>query len=298
VAVFFPVLMWIASILVAFFGLQRLVIRHIKKLRSALRKFALGDREQIGLNLDDPPEEIEEVQRAFNRMALIISEAETRQVQDQRDKDVLLKEVHHRVNNNLQLVASMMNIQSRKTSSKEAQAMLTSLQRRVRGMAMLLRTLYTTSDQTTIDAAELVQAVVDDVSSQTEESDLEVDVDLESVPLYPDQAVPLSMFVAEALPNALKFAGRTKDDEYDIHVTLVEVDDGTIRLTILNSLAEDTPNNGSKDLAKGLGLSLMTAFVRQLEGDMNVDLNEQGYCLEISFPRREFIASGRSDDAG
>lgn len=296
-AVFFPVLMWVTGMAVAVLGLQRLVIRHVKKLSSAMRQFALGDRRTGSLELDDPPEEIASAQRAFNRMALIIADAESRRDEDLRDKEVLLREVHHRVKNNLQLIASIMNMQSRNARSSETRTMLAGLQRRVRGLATLHRTLYTTPDMTTIDSAELIQTVVDDVSMLSADNKQTVKTNLTSFPLYPDQAVPLSMFIAEALTNAFKHAGADSGTSHSIRVDLEQSDDFRIRMTISNIISSRRETSDSIEASEGLGNRLMTAFARQLDGTVETEVTETEFLIHLTFTRHEFDPTGHSNGA-
>ena len=82
--------------------------------------------------------------------------------------------MHHRVKNNLQLIASIMNMQSRLTHSNEARRILADLQRRVRGLATLHRSLYTGPETTTIDAAELIRTLLNDLAPVGPESDLRI----------------------------------------------------------------------------------------------------------------------------
>ncbi|AUC53438.1 signal transduction histidine kinase [Sagittula sp. P11] len=296
-AIIFPALMWVTGIIVAFYGLQRMVVRHIRQLRSAMRKFALGERRDSYLELANPPEELEEAQRAFNRMALIISEAELRQERDLRDKEVLLKEVHHRVKNNLQLIASIMNMQSRSARSAEARHMLAGLQRRVRGLAMLHRTLYTTPDMTTVDSGDLIRTVVEDVSSLSQDGQIDLRVEIENFPLFPDQAVPLSMLVTEALTNAYKYVGTSTDGNKEILISLTETD-GKVRLKIENSVPEDTdPDIIAEEQNDGLGNRLMTAFIRQLNGELDKIQKPGHFGMHITFIRRDFTPQKRAGDA-
>ena len=296
-AIIFPALMWVTGIIVAFYGLQRMVVRHIRQLRSAMRKFALGERRDSYLELANPPEELEEAQRAFNRMALIISEAELRQERDLRDKEVLLKEVHHRVKNNLQLIASIMNMQSRSARSAEARHMLAGLQRRVRGLAMLHRTLYTTPDMTTVDSGDLIRTVVEDVSSLSQDGQIDLRVEIENFPLFPDQAVPLSMLVTEALTNAYKYVGTSTDGNKEILISLTETD-GKVRLKIENSVPEDTdPDVIAEEQNDGLGNRLMTAFIRQLNGELDKIQKPGHFGMHITFIRRDFTPQNRAGDA-
>ncbi|MFW2588435.1 sensor histidine kinase [Sagittula sp. SSi028] len=297
-AVVFPALMWLAGIGVAFLGLQRLVVRHVRQLRSAMRQFALGERRQAPLMLANPPEELEEAQRAFNRMVLILTEAEARQEKDLHDKEVLLKEVHHRVKNNLQLIASIMNMQSRSARSTEAKHMLAGLQRRVRGLAMLHRTLYTTTDLTTVDSRDLIQTVVDDVSTMSRDGKVGLTSDIASVPLFPDQAVPLSMLVTEALTNAYKYVGTAPDGSRDISISLLEDGNGLVVLRVENTVGSNAERDGTDgEQGDGLGNRLMTAFVRQLDGEVTHSAEPDQYALAIEFPRRDFKPPEKVEDA-
>ncbi|MEM8822955.1 MAG: histidine kinase dimerization/phosphoacceptor domain -containing protein [Pseudomonadota bacterium] len=287
----FPVLMWFAGLAVAYFGVQRLVVRHLSQLRSAMRRFALGERDSDGLSLDEPPKEFGEVERAFNRMTMLLTEAEARQMTDLHDKEVLLREVHHRVKNNLQLIASIMNLQSRSARTDEARRVLENLQRRVRGLAMLHRSLYSAPETSLVDASDLISAVVRDASAVLPSPDLQVETDLVSVQLYPDQAVPLSMWTAEALTNAVKYVGRTPGDKPRIGVRMDVSDEQVLTLEISNTVGEPLVKHEAED-SSGLGSKLMTAFTRQLEGKAEVVEGDAEYRHILRFS----VAGFNADD--
>lgn len=284
-AVLFPILMWGVGIAVAVIGLQQLVIRHVTQLRSAMRQFALGARDSQGLVLDDPPQELEEAERAFNRMAILLSEAEHQREADLRDKSVLLKEVHHRVKNNLQLIISIMNMQARKTQSDEARRVLSGLQQRVRGLAMLHQSLYTTTENTSVDSADLINTVIGNVAYATPHGQKALDTRIAAFPLYPDQALPLSMLLAEALTNAFKYSGKHLPDA-PVHVMLETLGTSDVRLTIRNPVDPQTVQNDEN--GDGLGSRLMTAFVRQLDGQESRSEEGGFYQFQMTFPRRDF----------
>lgn len=224
-------------------------------------------------------------------MAIIIAESEARQDKDLKDKEVLLKEVHHRVKNNLQMIASIMNMQLRSAKTPEAKFMLASLQRRVNGLAMLHRTLYTTPDLLTIEANELLEAVVTDISTMMTVPGVVIERDLDALPLYPDQAVPLSMLLAEALTNALKYVGAKEDETPSVRVTLKEQSGGQYQLSVTNSkgpvMLRPLPE---VETISGLGTKLMQAFVSQLEGEQKVTEDEYHYGLHVVFERKDFEA--------
>lgn len=289
IAIALPVLMWIAGVGVALYGIQRLVIRHVARLRSAMRRFALGERAQTTLELDDPPAELEEAQRAFNRMALLISEGEQRREQDLKDKEVLLREVHHRVKNNLQLIASIMNMQARDLQTEEAKHVVSELQRRVRGMAVLHRALYNTPTSTTVDAADLVQAVVCDVQDLVGPK-LAPDVEtvLEHIALYPDQAIPLSLFVAETLNNTIRQACRAAAcDRITVHLSQRAGDE--VWLTIDSPPVEHSQSVQAEGL-DGMGRKMIAAFLLQLGGTMESSAEGGRNRITVTFPRAAYGA--------
>ncbi|MBV2358406.1 signal transduction histidine kinase [Thalassococcus sp. CAU 1522] len=280
VATAFPILMWLAGVGVALYGMQRLVIRHVAGLRSAMRRFALGERGAVPLSLDDAPEELNEAQRAFNRMALLISKAEARREKDLKDKEVLLREVHHRVKNNLQLIASIINMQARKSASEDVTQVLGRLQRRVRSMAVLHRALFNNPDQSTVDATELVRAVIDDASALAGKRHMvDLTLDDSKIDLVPDQAMPMSLLVAEILAERIDGA----DPAGPIRLTLEAVNDDRLRLTFDQA---ETPLP-DRDTAAGdpLQAQLTMAFARQLNAEMETFSADGRSTTIVEFPR-------------
>ncbi len=289
-AIGLPLLTWIAGVLVAYFGLRLLVIRHIEALRGAMGRFALGERGAEPLALETPPLELAEAEKAFNSMAQIITKAEERREADLRDKEVLLKEVHHRVKNNLQLIASIMNMQSRAAKTEETRETLAVLQQRVRGLAMLHRTLYTTPDLSTVNGADLMRMVADDVSRTIGAEGVKIELELEDVELFPDQAVPMSMLVAEVLSNALKYSASDAEGRIKIQAKLASDQNGRVCMSVKNPCAAKCQAEGHTAHSRddGLGSKLMEAFVDQLGGTSQKDVTDATYSYAVSFQRRDF----------
>ena len=289
-----PVLMWCAGMAVAYFGLKRLVVRHVTQLRHAMRQLAVGSLQDGRVVLDNPPAELQEAERAFNRMVALLSAAEERQAQDLRDKEVLLNEVRHRVKNNLQLIVSIINMQARGTDNHEARALLDSLGTRVRGLAATHQTISATPKEATVDIAALMNDLVRDVVGLSDDSAVILDAQIEPLVLYPDQAVPLSMLVAEAMTNAIKHAAGTPESPARITVSLRQTDDGVARLAITNTTpgeAQDVPAAGWQN---GLGKRLMRAFEQQLRGTSNIVSRSYTYTYSLAFDIREFSPSQRA----
>ncbi|MFY0310005.1 sensor histidine kinase [Leisingera sp. D0M16] len=286
VTLVFPVLMWLAGIAVAIFGLQRMVIRHLSALRKAMRRYALGEREDPSLDLVTPPREFAEAQQSFNRMVAILSEAERRRELDLEEKTILLREVHHRVKNNLQLVASIMNMQSRNAQTPEARRMLAQLQRRVRGLATIHRSLNTNPDVTTVDSRDLIHALISEIGAMIPGAGqkLAIRTDLAQVPLSQDQGVTLSMLVSEAMTNAVKYAGVPDGGKPEILVSLRETAENWLELEITNTKGQPViPPEEATD-GTGIGARLMMAFATQLEGEASTYETEDSHTYRLGFP--------------
>lgn len=279
-----PVLMWIVGMATAYYGMQNLVLRHIKRLRSAMRKFALGHRDGVSVDLSDAPAEIDSVGLAYNRMAMILTESQARNAQDIREKTILLREVHHRVKNNLQLISSIVNMQRREAVSEEARTMMDRVQRRVLGLAAIHRSLYTKPDEPTVDAALLVRQLIEEAvqaAGARLRGDVDLDLDLETLDLLPDQAVPLSMLLSEVVTNAFAHIGAVPGSRATMCARLRHLEDGAAELIIENTLV---PGQGGKIGGTGLGERLIRAFTVQLAGALTAEIENDRHVTRLVFP--------------
>ena len=188
-----PLLMWAASVIVAFLAVNRLVIRHIKRLSRRMRIFARTRRIPEHRTHLEMPAELAEMEDDFLDMADAILRDEAQQENALREKTILLKEVHHRVKNNLQLISSIMNMQIRQAREPETKFVLQRLQDRIRSLATIHRNLYQTEDLGHVDAGALLVDLVEQMTDMTEVAGapIKVNTDLEHIETVPDQAVPL-----------------------------------------------------------------------------------------------------------
>ncbi|GAB4384558.1 sensor histidine kinase [Albidovulum sp.] len=136
-----PVLMWLVSLAVALLAAERLVTRHVRRLTATIARFARGERVVPALDTHDAPWEIAALADAFTKMVAAIIRDEEARDESLRQKEVLLREVHHRVKNNLQLITSIMNLQIRRARSGEARLLLRRVQERVMSLATVHRNL-------------------------------------------------------------------------------------------------------------------------------------------------------------
>ncbi len=304
-----PVLMWVVSLLVAIWASERLVTRHIRVLRRSITSFARGARVVGDVDLPGASAEIRDVADAYLQMTdtILHDEAELEDIVHQRE--VLLREVHHRVKNNLQLIASIMNMQMRQARSPETRVLMKSLQDRVMSLATIHRELYQTSGLTDVRADELLAQIVRQVLSMASGPGRRFDVvtSFDVLRLTPDQAVPLSLLLTEALTNAIKYARAADGSPPKIEVTLRR-DEGTLAtLELSNSLAGPSTlgvaagrdNAGSESDGTGLGSQLLAAFAQQLGGEYGTDEVNGVYRLWITFAVAPLFGSeaGSTPDA-
>ncbi len=297
-----PALMWLVSLGVALIAAERLVTRHIKSLTRAITSFARGNRFTGPLRFSDAPIEIRAAGDAFETMtdAILRDEAELENALHQ--KEVLLREVHHRVKNNLQLIASIMNMQGRRAHTPEAKVIVRRLQERVMSLATIHRGLYQTSGLADVRADELLQDILRQIVNLAEGPGHRFDVksDLAPLRLTPDQAVPLALLVTEALTNAMKYSGGPKG-RGKLSLTLTALEGGEAEVSIANSTPPEGVPPPADGEASGLGSHLVRAFVGQLEGTEERVAGAEEYRLTVRFPVRplagaEARAAGSGED--
>ena len=280
-AVTIPMALWLVSLAVAYFAVFRMVLRHISVLRSQMRRFAIGNRSEPPPVLTDAPTEICDVSQTFHNMARILIRDEEAMEQAVAEKTVLLKEVHHRVKNNLQLIASIINMQSRLIDDRDAKRVLRSVQDRVAALATIYRNLYQAEQLDQVYADRLITDIIAQLTTASASAGrhLQVQTDIQPLTMLPDQAVPLTLLTTEAFTNAMKYAGNPADggDPW-VRVSLTSPMPGQGLLEVVNSTGPDEAAGGT-----GLGSQLIEAFSMQLEGDVTTDSQPGAYRLALTF---------------
>jgi two-component system, sensor histidine kinase PdtaS len=263
-------------------------------LRQSITAFAGGSRLVAPPDLSAAPNELRDVGGAYERMMGSVLHDAARMEDSMRQKEVLLREVHHRVKNNLQLIASIMNLQIRKSVNPEARALLRNLHERVMSLATVHRELYQTSGLTDVQADELLSSIVAQVLRMggSGERTIETTTTFDPIRLTTDQAVPLSLILTEALTNALKHGSVASSAETRLSVALRRTGPDTASLEVSNALSSDdsTPVPDSPE-STGLGQQLLTAFASQLMGKLTVGPVNGRYVVRLDFPLHELPLS-------
>lgn len=283
----FPLLMFLASVAVAYFAVDRLAVRHVAALQGRMNAFARNRSFDPIPRTRGQSSEFEDLNRAFTDMAYSLLDDEARMEDALREKNVLLKEVHHRVKNNLQLISSIMNMKIRRASQPETIAVLKRLQERIMGLSTVHRNLYQTENLSRSNAGRLLSDLFGQLISSGAEAGSNIDYrgDFDDVILFPDQAVPLALLASELATNALKYAGAEAGGRPTIRATLSLIEPGIARLTCRNSVGGTTETDDST----GLGAQLIRAFAAQVGGEVQITQTDDLYDVVVTFKLEEFM---------
>lgn len=286
VTALFPAIMWLAGLAVALIAVHRLVTRHLQVLGRQMALFTAARRLPETDVRADPPTEIRRIQRAFFRMTEALLRDEASLENAVREKSVLVKEIHHRVKNNLQLISSIINMQVREAKSDEAKSVLRRTQDRVLSMATIHRDLYQTNETGLVDVGHLVTEVVSKtIDMSPEAQDLTVDLQVGDVWLYPDQAVPMSLLASEAVVNALKHMP-PGDALAGPRWLTVRLDCDAERNCVFTAENAAQPSGGKR--RGGMGRRLIAAFATQLGAKVVVAEEADRYRVNVAFTALEF----------
>lgn len=264
---------WLAGILAAVIGTRLWVTRWISQLRRTARAYSRGDF-SARVDFSRAPVELRDLGTTLVNMAdrLEVRERDLRQSLEQ--KDTLLKEIHHRVKNNLQTITSLLNIKLRSVTSDQAHQALEEVQTRVRALGLVHHYLYESEDVRFVElklfVGELCQVLHDTLGGAGRVIPIEADVD--NITITAERAVPIALLITEAVTNSYKHAfpdGRSGR----IRVAIRKRDEASAQLTI----SDDGVGYGAgADLpttvvaGRGVGLSLISAFARQLGEELVV----------------------------
>jgi two-component sensor histidine kinase len=233
--------------------------------------------------LEEAPEEFRLLGEAMSEMAAGIEERDTRLREAVAQKTVLIKEVHHRVKNNLQIVMSLLSLQAAQLKDPASRDALNQAQLRINALALVHRILYEIEDQTTVDLrrmlCELTQQVVQGMGSGAARVAVKTDILPRNV--TGDIAVPLSLFTVEALTNIFKHAFPPGRGGGTIRVSLREAGGGNLRLAV----EDDGVGFGAREDTRGsIGSRLIKTFGQQLGGTTSVRSEPgKGTSVEIVF---------------
>ena len=266
-------------------------------VQRAINVLIRGDSEPLGvLEADsrDPgafsPDEVHFLQALANTLGNAIEKERSRaQIeslnadleQALKDKDLLTREVDHRVKNSLTMIGSMLAMQARQTGSEEVKEVLEQATTRVMTIARIHDQLYRSSTVATVEFGTYLENLCEDIGASLARPDATLRVLTDQFELPVKLAVPLGLCTAEMITNALKYALRQEGPSQ------VSVRCRKEPSEIVLSVTDDgpgLPEGFDPATSKGLGMRLVRSFTRQLDGALEASNVDEGACFVVRVP--------------
>ncbi len=259
-----PLLAWLIAFLSVMWVSERIVVRWLVYLERVAAIYARGRFTVRPVQAMKAPAEIRVLARTLDELAENITTRDAALTASLEEKDALMREIHHRVKNNLQIISSLLSMQQRALTDTKAKAAVGDTRQRISALALIYRTLYQSADLRYADARIFLTELVGQlVSGEAGRGPLVTSsVEADSLVVDPDKLAPLALWLVEAVSNAQKhaFAGRGGALKVRFRVkgetSVLEVED-------------DGPGV-SETLRAGVGRTLMGAFAKQLRGDVEM----------------------------
>ncbi len=284
----------VAGLFVVTAAVNGAVVQPVRQLSAAVARWREGGGFEPG-PLGGAPWEIAALSLSFGRAVTALNQREVQLREATTQQELLMQEIHHRVKNNLQIVASLLNLQASRIKLPEARAEFQAARDRIRALATLHRHLYAYGELHTINMRsfliELCGQLLQALGETPARGRIKLDIEAPELRISSDQAVPMALIVTEAVSNAAKYAfpgGRSGH----IEVRLTIIGEGAaemLRLTIeddgvgISSGRAETAE-GVRD---GIGTRLIRGFARQLQATLT--LTHDGgtrYMLDIPLHRK------------
>jgi two-component sensor histidine kinase len=206
------------------------------------------------------------------------------------EKEVLLREIHHRVQNNLQFVSSMLNLQSRRVNDEYTLNVLKDCKLRIQSMAMIHQKLYQEDSLKGINILNYTQNLIESLmhSYQIDSSEVDVELDIEQLYLDINSPIPIGLILNELITNCFKYAF-TEKIRARLVVTLKETEGG-LHLTVEDN-GPGLPSNFEVDGSDSFGLKLVKSLAAKLKAEIQMK-SEHGAEVSVLIKEYEKVSNG------
>ncbi|MBC7097282.1 MAG: hypothetical protein H5T39_06320, partial [Methanobacteriales archaeon] len=197
------------------------------------------------------------------------------------EKEVLLREVHHRVKNNLQVISSLLSLQAKYCGNEEVKNIIADSQARIKSLALVHEKLYRTENIAHISSREYLESLSMDIINFQAPRPIKIrlEIDIDDIPLEMDKCIPLGLITNELVRNSLKHA--FPEGEGIITVNFKRQGD-KCKLEISDN-GKGLPKDFDIERLSSLGLQLVLGLVRQLDGQLMIE-SDGGTLFSIEFP--------------
>ncbi|MCZ3367311.1 MULTISPECIES: CHASE4 domain-containing protein [Methanobacterium] len=195
-----------------------------------------------------------------------------------REKEALLMEIHHRVKNNMQIISSLLSLQSRYIKDKDAFEVFKESQNRVKSMAMIHERLYNSKGLAKIDFAGYIKNLVDDLfgSYGVNQDDIKIDISADKIFLNADTAIPVGLIINELVTNSLKYAFPAENSDHEKSRIYIKFHrNNKNMLLVVGDNGIGLPEDVDLQHSETLGLRLVRSLVDQINGTVELHSNGQ-----------------------
>ena len=289
--VVFPLIGFVVALLAVFFAAERGVGRWIVYLQRVAAIYARGRFTVRPLQADRAPPEIRELAETLDHMAAAIVARDTALHDNLAQKDALMREIHHRVKNNLQVISSLLSMQERALTDQVARQAMSDTRQRITALALIYRALYQGADIKHVDLRPFLEELTGQLlaGDMSAHGSVNTEVRADRLVIDPDKLAPLALFAVEAVTNAQKHALTEAGGKLTVEFT---VRGPEAELTIADDGGGRNSPPEPEDI-KGVGRTLMNAYARQLRGRCSLEHNDQGgLTARLMFPTPEAAPEG------
>jgi two-component sensor histidine kinase len=276
----FPLLTFILALAAVLAVTDRVVIRWIAYLQRIATLYARGRLSVRPVQAEQMPPEIRELAETLEDMADAIVGRDASLRDNLAQKDALMREIHHRVKNNLQVISSLLNMQQRALTDPAARSAMSDTRQRITALALIYRALYQGPDLKRVD----LRPFLEELTAQLVGGELvhghavQTRLSVDPLVIDPDRLAPLALFAVEAITNAQKHAFGARGGVLTLNFK-VRGEEAELEISDDGELRDDALT------ASGVGRTLMTAFARQLRGRAELIRNaEGGVTARLIFP--------------
>ncbi len=284
----------------AFFLSKRYIFIPLTQLEQSVNEISRGNLDiQINSTSDD---EIGKLAKSFNRMVMNLQttmaskyelekevqerkSAEGKLLASVKEKEVLLREIHHRVKNNMQIIQSLLSLQMGKFKDEKLKGVLQDSNNRIKSMALIHETLYQSEDLAKLNIKEYVKHITTFLCKIYVNPDQPIDIQLEveDLKLDLDKSIASGLIINELLTNALKYAfPHSKSDR--VHI-LFKQDEMKQAVLIVSDNGKGLSHNINIDAVETLGLKIVQMLAQdQLDGTFEIEQGDESLTFCIGFP--------------
>jgi two-component sensor histidine kinase len=285
-SIVYPLLAWIAAWAAVWIVTERVVIRWLAYLDRIASIYAKGRFSVRPVQAQNAPAEIRALALTLDAMAEGIVARDLSLRDSLAQKDAMMREIHHRVKNNLQVITSLLNMQQRALKDPAARVAMSDTRQRITALALIYRALYQSPDLRRVDVRQFLEELIAQLTSGEggRPSQIRTELHADELEIDPDKLAPLALFAVEAITNARKHA-------FGPSGGLIKVRFQVGHEEVMLEIVDDGQGELELPATAGVGRTLMSAFARQLRGRAEIEPAPGcGVAARLIFPTPEPMA--------